>query len=250
MTKRLTALFLLVMVLCGCLASCINPNQGGNSQTDKYVASIRIKYATNDDKMKAAVDAIGAPTAALSVVGEDIRLVTNAAVNSVSVSNEYIYIGGTLYNEKSVTVGDKSITERKCATMNQDQRASLISKAGPGADIGIDDFLSQDKTSSGNLETYVCTDITDESRESLCAVFSEQFGGLNAIVRISDVSYQLEIIDGRNNSSVLSCNFVITMDGVDHEVTMHLYYDYDYDAKIDISAPQDAFIETSIDEII
>ena len=79
MIKKLTALLLLVMI-CGCLASCVGPDDGqGNIQgeplpSDKYTAAIRVVYATDDGKMKDAVSAIGTPTVTLFVDGEDGKM--------------------------------------------------------------------------------------------------------------------------------------------------------------------------------
>ena len=69
-SKRLTAFLICIVLLAASLISCVNQDQGGNTdlQTDKYIASVRIKYATNDAKMKAAVDAGGATAAKLGEV--------------------------------------------------------------------------------------------------------------------------------------------------------------------------------------
>ena len=42
------------------------------------------------------------------------------------------------------------------------------------------------------------------------------------------------------------------MDGVDYKVTMHLYYEYDYDAEFSILSPEnaDSYTEVSVDDII
>lgn len=258
--RKLTALLICMVVLCGCFISCVNPNPDGNSgqgdeaplQSDRYVVTVRIKYATNDDKMKAAVDAMGAPGATLTVNGDDLKLVTNANLDDISASNEYTYVGGVLYHATTVAVADKSVSSYEKAAMSADERDRLISKAGTGAAIGIGDFLTQERNTVGDLTVYTCDSVTDEARESLCNIFAARFDGLGAIVRIDSASYQLEMKDGRNHSSILSCNFIVTMDGTDYEITMHLYYDYDYDAEISISAPQDVdgYTEVSVDEII
>ena len=252
--NKFIALLVLMTVICGCFASCeiLNPNGGDvdNLQSGRYVANIKIKYATNDEKMKAAINSIGTPIATLSVNGDDIMLVTNAALNNVSVSDEYIYVGGILYHSNSLTLGENSYTSQECAAMDSEKCDSLISKAGPGASIGLGDFLLQEKNTSGSLVSYTCSEMTDESKESLCTILSDSFQGLNAIVRIGDVSYQLEVLDGRNNSSMLSCDLVITMDGVDYDVTMRLYYEYDYDTEVKITTPQGTYTEVSLDEIM
>ena len=66
--RKITALLLFVMMICGCLASCVGPDDKGQGTpdealpSDKYTANLRVVYATDDAKMKDAVSAIGTPT--------------------------------------------------------------------------------------------------------------------------------------------------------------------------------------------
>ena len=254
--KRLTAFLICIILICGCLASCVNPNTGNTEppQSDEYVATIRIKYATNDNKMKAAIDALGTPTTTLTVNGDNMKLESSAVIDDVSVCNDYTYLDGVLYQAKTVTVGDKSISSYERAQMSADQTEQFVSKAGPGASIGMGDFLVHDKltSTSGDTVTYECSDMIDESRDSLCDIISQSFAAMGATVRIDSASYQLETRNGRNHSSVLSCDFVITVDGVNYELTLHLYYDYNYDADANVSAPEnaDTYKEVSFEEIV
>ena len=252
-SKRLTAFLICIVLLAASLISCVNQDQGGNTdlQTDKYIASVRIKYATNDAKMKAAVDALNATASTLKVDGDDVSIVTSASVNGISNTNEYTYVGGVLYQAKSLAVSDKTITVKERAAMTADQRSSLISKAGPGAGIGIGDFLDIEMNTYNNSDEYVCSNMLDESKESLRKIIAKSFEGVGTVA-IEDASYRLEMKGERNISSVLSCDLVINMDGVDYKVTMHLYYEYDYDAEFSILSPEnaDSYTEVSVDGII
>lgn len=259
--KKLIALIVCIAMLCICLVSCdqiLGNNQGNNQggdvelQSDNYVESIRIKYATNDDKMKAAIDALGTPETTLTVMGDDLKLVSNATVGNISVSNEYIYIGGTLYHSTTAQITDANVSSFEKAAMDLTQRDQLVSKAGAGASIGISDFLDQQMSKSGNLTIYTCDGITDEARDSLQAIVASKFDGLGANVRLDSASYILEVKDGRNNASTLSCNFVIDMNGESYEITMHLQCEFNYDAEVSITAPDDTdkYTDTSVDEIL
>ncbi len=259
--KKLTALIICIAMLCICLVSCdeiLGNNQGNNQngdvelQSDNYVASIRIKYATNDDKMKAAIDAMGTPDTTLTVMGDELKLESEATLNSISVDNEYVYIGGVLYHTNTVTVADKGITSLKKAEMDESKIDSLISKAGAGATIDLGDFITHEMTTSGDITTFTCTEMDEESKASLTEIFASKFNGLGAIVRLESVSYILDVKNDRNQSSTLSCDFVIDLDGETYELTMHLYCDYNYDAEVSITAPDnaDAYTDATVDEIL
>ena len=259
--NKLIALIVCVVMLCMCLVSCdeiLGNNQAGGQggdvelQSDNYVANIRIKYATNDDKMKAAIDAMGTPDTTLTVMGDNLKLESKATLNSISVDNEYVYVGGVLYYANTLTVADKSITSLKKAEMDETQIDSVISKAGTGATVDLGDFITHEMTTSGDVTTFTCTEMDEESKASLADIFASKFEGLGAIVRLVDVTYILEVKNDRNQSSTLSCDFVIDMEGESYEITMHLYCDYDYDAEISITAPDnvDAYTDATVDAIL
>lgn len=261
--RRLAAMLVCIILLCGCLSSCItstpdntDKNNGQDSTdtlpSDKYLATVRVEYLSEDEKLRDAIGAIGTPTTTVEVDGDNIKLLTIASTDDISITKEYVYIDGIVYHGKNVVVADMRVTTLERATMSADDKASLISKAGPGASIETKDFLNINRSSADGITTYSCTEIKAESKESLRKILSSSFSGLDATVRIADVSFRLDKKDGRNHSSLLSCKLTVTMDDVDYDLTMNLYYDYDYDAQLDICVPQDndRYTEVSIDEIL
>ena len=249
---RLTALVCCLVMLCLCFASCVTPGGTDQLQTDRYVATVTTKLATNDAKMKDVVLAAGAPVTTVRVDGDNLKIASEAKINDISMNNGYVYVDGVLYHSKQIAVSDKSVSSYTKADMSADQSKTLISSVGSGADISRSDFAAMDKITSGNTESYSCSMITDEARLSLCSVFADKLAISSASVTLEDVTYSEDYTDGRISSSVLSCNFIINMDGVEYSVTMHTYYSYDYNAEVSISAPADAdkYNKVSIDEIL
>ena len=292
--RRLTALFVCVIMLCACLVSCVdNPsvdqgdnqnnnqtgdqngdqsnqggdqsgdqnNQGGNQgnkeddvelQSDYYAATVQIKYSTDDDKMKAAVEAMGAPETSLIVMGDYLRLVTSASAGNASTSSEYTYLNGILYHASTITVGDKSLSSFKKAEMSESKRDILLSKAGAGANIDVGDFIEFDMSRSGKTVTFNCSQINDEAKKSLEAIMSSKFDGTSAMVKLNSASYVLNVENDRNVSSVLSCDFVITMNGEIYSITMELSCDYNYNAPLSITSPADLdkYVTTTVEDIL
>ena len=249
---RLTALVCCFVMLCLCFASCDDLGGTVELQTDKYVATVTTKLATNDAKMKDVLLAAGSPVTTISVNGDDLMIESEAKINDISMNNGYVYIDGVLYHSKQITVSDKSVSSYTKADMDATQCRALISSVGSGADISISDFATVDKTSSGNIESYSCSIITDEANSSLCSVFADKLALTGATVTLDDVIYSEDHTDGRITASVLSCSFIINLDGEEYAVTMHTYYSYDYDAEVSISAPADAdkYNKVSTEEIL
>lgn len=277
---KLVALISCLFILCGCLVACNNEGQGnggekpstddvvneGGDKTDgdnvvedefkpsydRYVATVTPVYATTDAKLKDAVDAIGSPITTVSVNGDKIKIESSAAAGDVSSSAGYICVDGMLYYGTEISIGDISASSYKKAEITEEGRKALLNNAGTGASIGVGDFVEIEIGKSGKLTTYTCSGISDEARDSLQAIFSSRFAGLGAVVKVDSATYYLEEADELIDNSILSCNLIITMDGATYKLTAHIYYEYDYTAEPEITAPEDAdkYIESALDEII
>ena len=269
--NKLLALLTCLVIVCGLMVSCggntpsdgendgnsnVSDVIGGDNQdelsSDKYVATVKTVYATTDRKMKDAIDAIGTPITTISVDGDKIKIASDVEVDDMYSSTEYVCVDDTLYYSTTVGVGDLFASDYKKAPVGESGKIQLLNNIGAGASIGADDFADVETVTSGKLSTYTCTGINEDAKAGLHTIFASKFALLNATVEITSVSYYLETIDDRIDNSVLSCDFVITMDGQTYSLTAHIYYTYDYDALVEISAPADTSIykETTLDDII
>lgn len=245
--KNLSLLIVLALTL-GALASCVKPAE---KQSDTYEAEVRIVFATDDEKMKPAIDALST-SGVIRAKGDELFVNTTAFYSDVSVQSSYVLIGGILYHATSITSGAYTVGEAEKATFGDADRSKVVGAAGAGAAIGIGDFKTIDMNGSDGNYIYNCSDVNDDARDSLCAILSSSFVGMNAAVSLDSVSYCLVVEDGRDASSTLSCGLTVTLDGVNYKITMRTYLDYDYDKDVVISVPTDAdsYKEVSCDDII
>ena len=252
--NKLTALLISLVIILGCLASCDNTagtEDPEDLQTDNYVATVQIKLATDDNKMKAAVDAMSS-SSVINVSGDNLSIHTVSDANETKLDNSYTLIDGILYHSLVINVGEYTVAETKKAEFTAENKDKLIYDVGAGASIGVEDFYNVEASKFGDAYTYVCSDAFDELKESLVDLVSSRFESIGATVYIDNVDYQLESLNGRSSSSVLSCSYVIAMDGESYEITMRLYTSYDYDSEPQISLPEnsDSFTLVSYEEIV
>ncbi len=251
--NKLICLLVCLAISLGCFASCdilealgsaeINPN--------KYEAKVRIVFATNDDKMKPAVDAMNS-SSVIRADGENIVVITEASGKDTSLTDTYSLYEGTLYHWLLIASDIYSAETKEKAELDEIDKALLLNNVGPCANVDVSDFNSCEESGADGLYTYTCTEITDEGKESLLEILTPKFDTIGATVRIVDVSYILETKNDIELSSTLSCSFEITLGGEAYEITMRTYTDYDYTAKVNIEAPADAegYTEVSYEEII
>ena len=255
--KKITALLICMVVLCSILASCQPGADGGANggaplQSDKYVATITVKYTALDSKLKDAVEAIGSPEITVSADGDNLKVESFVATKNISTESQYVLVDGTLYHFNRISVDDLAVTTREKSGADESSRKAIIESVGPSASIGVEDFAQSGKTESNGSVTYVCNNINDESANSLCDVFAAQLSAIGATVRLESASYQVTLTGEREDKSTLTCNFIVTLDGADYSVLMRINSEYDYDASVSISAPGDAdkYTEVSSEEII
>ena len=273
-TTKLLALITCLFILCGCFVSCkkdqqndgennnVNEETGGENNSgdteepeetsDSYTVTVKTVYETKDAKMKDAIAAIGSPTTTISFDGDNIKVDSFATVNDITTKTDYVYIDGVIYYANEISVGELFLSEYKKANMNAEQKSQLLSDVGAGANISKEDFSQSNTEPHGYSIIYTCTGISSDAKESLCNIFASKFEAIGATVKLSDVTYCFETIKGEITSSKISCNFVINMGGEEYKVTMHLNYEYNYDAEVSISAPRDAeeYLDASLEEIL
>lgn len=252
--KKTMALILTVMLLASALVSCDMINPGAQEQpepidTSSYTASVEIKFATDDDKMKSAVNAMNA-SSVIKVSGEDISVSTTTTSGTTTVSEEYTIISDMLYYGLSVSIGDFSSSEYKRAPFGESGRLEFISAVGGGAHIDNDDFNNVSVTPTAKGKTYTCSGIAKEAKNYLEGLMNEKFGGM-ATAKIADAYLDLETEGTAPKSSVLSCDYLITMGESEYTVTMRIYTNYDYECESVVSVDNpDMYVAVSSEEII
>lgn len=260
--KKLTALLSCLVIICGLAVSCTpeepdnNGNEGGageqiNFPTDKYVATVNVEFESDDSKMKDAISAMGDTVYTVTADGTNLKIEAASDLGNVSLDEAYTYIGGVLYHAMTLSADGKSASSFEKATMNDSSRDTLLGEIGPGASIGIGDFLKIDTSKNGNYKTYTCSKISSASADSLCKVFASKFEGMGATVRLDGANYTLELLGDANNSSILSLSFTVTMDGTDYAVTMNMSASYEY-KDVSITSPENAekYVDTALSDII
>ena len=265
---KLIALMLVLSLCFGCLFSCengdktdetgnpqeqpsaddTNAKEDENLQTDTYKISVKVAFASDDEAMKAAIRNLNASATStvIEVDKNNLSITSSAEVNGYTVLKNYTLIDSTLYHHSVIRSATQVASVREWSTLTDSNIDNLLLKKGEGAGIDISDFaiINSSKTKDGRF--YECSDIFESAAKSLEEILAASFASAEAVVKLDFATYKIETAKGRNVSSTLSCNFIITMNDVDYTLTMRMYYTYDYDAQINISAPDDADLYTEV----
>lgn len=253
---KLSCLIICLALLFGTLTSCdvINGllnNQGAKADPDKYTASVRIAFATNDDKMKAAVDAMSSSAVIMSD-GSNLYVNTIAQTGGASVENTYTLVDGMLFHSLSISSGEITAMQKERSFADEFAIEDILNKSGAASGIDSSDFETVESYTEGGLDVSACSGATNEIKNDIEKLLSPRFAALGAEVKVEDVYLTLEMDGELIVSSVLSVSFKINMDGKVYEITMRTYTDYDYTAEVEISTPDDfgSYEDVSYGDII
>ncbi len=248
---KITAFALSLVLALGCLASCDGQTAEPNTPDTSYVANIKIKYATNDSKMDEAVSGISS-SSVLSVDGNRAQVITESFSGDATLSESYVLDDGKLYHTTKLALGEMELSENEVASVDDVDTALIITDIGVGADITVSDFYETEMEKSGNITSYTCSDITEESAESIENIFGKSFENTGALVTLEGAEYYMEKSGDQLMYSILSCHFSVVLDGEIYKVTMHIEATYDYEAEPVIDVPDNTsdFSEVSYSDII
>ena len=235
LSNKIIAFLLMTVLTVGLLASCGVTD--GPLASDIYAATVEVRFTSESQEIKAVINSMNR-TSTLYVSGEDMKLETSVETEGVSITDNYTLFGGTLYHESRATINGKTAVELKKASVSSENKGQLIETIGAGASIEPTDFNIQEQDGDELNFTYTCSRITSKAKESLQAIYAEKLGTIGATVELSAAEYSLVIKNGRNDSSTLTCHFVIGLNGQSYEVTAEILTTYDYDAVFGISTPQ------------
>ena len=242
-TNKILALILSLVLVVGVFSAC-QPESNEPLQTETYAANVQITFSSDNEAMQQAISAMQS-SAVICVDGGDLTVETKAEIGSTSVTDKYTYYSGTLYHEQVVSSADLTSTTLERTSLKDETRDQLLSDMGAGAGITPIDFNIQDMEGDENNCTYTCSRVTAKTKESLEKIYGASFAGFGTLV-LESAEYVLEVKNGRDESSTLTCNFVITVGETSYNITMQMVTEYDYEASFVIAVPANSASYTQV----
>ena len=248
-SNKLVAMLLSLIMAAVALTSCYQPT--GPLQSDTYVANVDISFSSEDAEMQSVINSMGR-NSKVYVSGDDMKIETSVTMTDLSVIDNYVLFSGTLFHESRISVAGKSVVELKKTSMSEENRKQLIESVGAGASIDPIDFNIQEQDEDGGKTIYNCSRMTSKAKESIEKIYGAKFSAIGATLTLTDAEYYLVTANERNEKSMLTCHFVVEMNGQTYNITMEIATAYDYDTEFGITTPANSsnYQQVSYDEII
>lgn len=234
---------IIALLLVFALSFCFFASCNKNKSNDNYKATVVVSFSSTDEALAEAIAKLGSTTYTVYSLDDDLKIESAIAMDGISINRVYTLSDGKIYNTTDVTAGGKTASEREKADFTPIDRADLIVSVGAGAVLDKDDFGTVtllDENKKQKTESYVCSEIKEESRASVLSIFEKKFASLDAKVSLDGVQYYVEYKNEKIASYILNASLAVTMDGVTYNVNMSVESEYDYDAKFEIGLPEGA----------
>ena len=241
--NKITAVALVVATLLISLISCA-------PEVESYKATVKTSFASNDAAMVDAIAAFEKSDVTLYVKGDDVMTQTSTKVDDVQMDRTFVAIGGMLYNTTTVLVSGKSANEKQKAPFGTAQRAEILAAIGAGVPLDKNDFNTVTESSIQSMTSYTCSNIKDDAKASLVSFFSAKLSSIGGTASLVDAEYYVETSKSKTQSYILNARFEITVNGNTYGINMTVECDYDYNAKVNISAPSGNYTEVTYKDII
>ena len=240
--KSIISLLLVLALLTACLSSCDiigkDPEklvaEAEEALKDKtYTIDLVIKYSSEQEGMKDAIDAFTSPKIKTEVRGDAFRIAMSFEKDGLDNGVTHTYVDGKLYTELSDTgINTNTVTE-----LDEADRLELTEKLGAGAAIGIDDFSEVSAKSLGGVSVITCTEIKDEALDVLVKDLEERLDALDAFVAIKNVTLAIQITDGLYELTLLTCEYNVMIAEEVYTLTMTYASKFTYGDVAEITAP-------------
>ena len=263
--KRILALLLITAIALTCLVSCEKTPEELVKAADEallkraYTVDIDMDFSSDNPEMNEAFKSMNDMDIEMAVNGDDMKLDMDLSMSvmgiSMAMNSSYVMIDNTLYLKMAVSSGGYSQNIKNKATLTEENIADFKEDAGVAYDVSSLDFENISMELVEDSFIITCDGIKADATEKLTDMISDQLEGSNAECAIENVKLVIEIEEGKYDTTTLSCDYKITVEGETYSVHMNSEMEYDYaelDEPIVISAPTDAsdYEEVTYEELM
>ena len=200
-----------------------------------YSVDVRVKYSSDDELMKKAIESFANPTIKVQVNGESFKASLGLTKGDNQNYASFTFVNGVLYTEFSEN-GKVSYAEKEYTA---EDKTALRDTLGAGAVISYDDFEEVEVKSSGKTSIISCQNIKADAIAAMETSLEEAIKTVfeSAEVSVYKATLAIEIRDGKYNVIILTCEYFITTPTDSYSIDMEYSMKFNYEDAFEITAP-------------
>ena len=266
--RKIISLITATSLLVISLASCGNTNGKNNSPESlmekankaltrlDHTVEVEVDYTSKEQGMDTLFEELENVNTKIFFSGDSVSIENGMTMNTVAGEtlffNDYVMIDGMVYANSGYKTPTGGNSNKLKLEITDEQRQTLIEKAGLIIGIDIDDFSTVTLDKNDDEYYVTCTDACEELNIRLEKLMVTQLQDAVDTVGVKNVRMIIGIEDGRLDTVTLKCDYSITLYGTVYHVEAEFELEYDYDDHVNVKAPSDAseYRYTEFDNIL
>lgn len=249
--KRIISIIVALSVLIFSLFSCAKTPEGLIEKADKklarndYTVEVEVEYIADNQGIAGLFDQLDSGETAIMYDGDNVKIEQRSSINygegNTDFYGNYVIIDGTVYSNSGYTSALGNSFNKVKADISDEEKISLIEKAGVIIGIGIEDFATVNLEKRDGEYQILCSEAKTDLNIRLENILILQMQGEVESVEVNNARMIIEIDDGKYDTVRLLCDYNVKLSSQTYSVNAEFELEYDYDDHIRITMPGDAY---------
>ena len=249
--RKILSLIIVSALILSALTSCAKTPESLTEKADSvlakkaHVIEVNIDYTVENATLSEMFSQLESKEVKLLVDGDKLVIEDRMSIDYGSGENQfvntYVIVGGIVYMDMRYTTPSGSNSTKGKSEISGENALSFKENASIIGGIGFDDFVSAEVENRDGDKVIVCTGIGDELRAMLEKIMISELSYTAEKVGAKDARLTIELDGKKYDTVTLVCDYEITMSGFTYNVTAEYELEYDYDERVNITAPTNLF---------
>ena len=249
--RKILSLIIVSALILSALTSCAKTPESLTEKADSvlakkaHVIEVNIDYTVENATLSEMFSQLESKEVKLLVDGDKLVIEDRMSIDYGSGENQfvntYVIVGGIVYMDMRYTTPSGSNSTKGKSEIIGENALSFKENASIIGGIGFDDFMSVSVENRDGDKVIVCTGIGDELRAMLEKIMISELSDTAEKVGAKDARLTIELDGKKYDTVTLVCDYEITMSGFTYNVTAEYELEYDYDERVNITAPTNLF---------
>lgn len=248
--RKIISLFAATSILAMSLASCERSPEKLMEKANKkltrldYTVEVDIDYTAKDSLIAPLFEELEKNDTKLHFEGDNVSIENRTSISYEGGDTEfyssYTVVDGMVYASSGYTVSDGSNLNKLKAEISDEEKETLIEKAGLIIDVGIEDFATVTLDKLDGEHCLICTDASSDLNVLLERIMISQLQNTADSVGVKNVRMVIVLDGGKIDTVSLECEYDVTLYTYNYSVEAEFELEYDYDDFVKVKAPANA----------
>ena len=238
--KRILAVVIALVLMCGMLVSCENAEAilekaDAALLSAPYKVIMKFDFECDNEELNEVFSLMNMEVP-VTVDGKNIAMDMSMDIAGTTASSKMIVADMVLY----YNIEAMGQVMKMKTTLTDEQYEEFMDDSNTEMIIEPDDFSEFTIENKDGKKVIACGKISDEALEDLNELMDESLGVGVVDASVNELSYSITISDGKYDAIDMSCSYSVTSEGETYNVTLNLTAKYSYEGVERVTVPADA----------